>query len=415
MKQLATTSITLDTRRQKKNGKFPVKLCVNHITIAKYYKTQIDLTKSEFDSLLAKRLSRESTAIKSELHTIQAEAIEIIKILKPFSFTSFEKKFLQKLTYKDSLSSLYEQRITELTRQERIGTASSYQCSLNSLLAFKKPLLFETITSDFLHEYENWMTSSKNASKTTVGIYTRALRAIFNEAIDLGLVPKDNYPFGKKKYQIPTGRNIKKALSLNDISKFYYYVPDASNEGEDKAKDFWLFSYFGNGINIKDIALLKFRNIHGDYIVFERAKTERTRRSNPKPITIYLTTEMRNTIEKWGNPGKYDDEYIFPILESAISPVRKKELIQQFVKNTNKWTKRIAEKLGIPFKVTTYTARHSFSTVLKRSGASTEFIAEALGHTDVKTTESYLDSFENDIKKQFALQLSAFKTNLNQQ
>ncbi|MEJ7674804.1 MAG: tyrosine-type recombinase/integrase [Chitinophagaceae bacterium] len=58
--------------------------------------------------------------------------------------------------------------------------------------------------------------------------------------------------------------------------------------------------------------------------------------------------------------------------------------------------------------MTTYTARHSFSTVLKRSGASTEFISEALGHSDVKTTENYLDSFSNDMKKQFALNLSKF-------
>jgi integrase/recombinase XerD len=32
-----------------------------------------------------------------------------------------------------------------------------------------------------------------------------------------------------------------------------------------------------------------------------------------------------------------------------------------------------------------------------------------LGHTDVKTTESYLDSFENEMKKEFANSLFAFK------
>ncbi len=61
---------------------------------------------------------------------------------------------------------------------------------------------------------------------------------------------------------------------------------------------------------------------------------------------------------------------------------------------------RIKEKLGIDKKITTYVARHTFSTVLKRSGASTEYIQEALGHTDVKTTENYLDSFEKKVKKE---------------
>jgi integrase/recombinase XerD len=75
--------------------------------------------------------------------------------------------------------------------------------------------------------------------------------------------------------------------------------------------------------------------------------------------------------------------------------------------------KTISEKTGINEKVTTYTARHSFSTVLKRSGVSTEFISESLGHSDLKTTESYLDSFENDIKREYANFLTAFKNKNN--
>ncbi len=67
------------------------------------------------------------------------------------------------------------------------------------------------------------------------------------------------------------------------------------------------------------------------------------------------------------------------------------------------------EKLGIEKKVTTYVARHTFSTVLKRSGTSTEFIQEALGHTNMKTTENYLDSFEKEMKKEYASKLLSFK------
>jgi integrase/recombinase XerD len=48
---------------------------------------------------------------------------------------------------------------------------------------------------------------------------------------------------------------------------------------------------------------------------------------------------------------------------------------------------------------------------MKRAGASVEFISEALGHRDVKTTENYLDSFENEMKKKFPCKLSAFKKN----
>ena len=68
-----------------------------------------------------------------------------------------------------------------------------------------------------------------------------------------------------------------------------------------------------------------------------------------------------------------------------------------------------SSKLGINKKGTTYVARHTFSTVLKHSGVSTEFIQEALGHTDIKTTENYLDNFEKETKKELAKRLMAFK------
>jgi len=40
--------------------------------------------------------------------------------------------------------------------------------------------------------------------------------------------------------------------------------------------------------------------------------------------------------------------------------------------------KQIAIELGIFKPITTYYARHSFATILKNSGVSTEFISEAL-------------------------------------
>jgi site-specific recombinase XerD len=40
--------------------------------------------------------------------------------------------------------------------------------------------------------------------------------------------------------------------------------------------------------------------------------------------------------------------------------------------------------------------RHSFATVLRNKGVSTEFISEAMGHSNIKTTKSYLAGFEQD-------------------
>lgn len=63
---------------------------------------------------------------------------------------------------------------------------------------------------------------------------------------------------------------------------------------------------------------------------------------------------------------------------------------------------RIGEALKLAIPVKTYVARHSFATAMKRSGASTEFISESLGHGDLRTTVTYLDSFEDNVKRDFA-------------
>jgi len=101
--------------------------------------------------------------------------------------------------------------------------------------------------------------------------------------------------------------------------------------------------------------------------------------------------------------------FIFPILEKGLTPERERQLIQQLTGVINDHMKAIAKKIGIESDCTTYAARHRFSTVLQRSGASTEFISEALGHSSVKTTVNYLAGFEDETKKETVKALMAFK------
>ena len=70
----------------------------------------------------------------------------------------------------------------------------------------------------------------------------------------------------------------------------------------------------------------------------------------------------------------------------------------------------ICEELGIENRASTYAARHTFSTVLKRKGAPMAFIKDALGHSSVATTENYLDSFEDEVALEYANELTNFST-----
>lgn len=395
-----------DTRRVKADGKYPVKVRVTFNRKQKYYPTNVDLSTEEWERVNAEKVSRDIRETKAKLFGILAKAHDICNDLKAFTFPVFEKHLYKVRKNNGSLEALYEEYIEELKADGRIATATSYQCSLNSIKEFKSKINLEDVTVDFLKQYEKWMLAQEK-SITTVGIYLRPLRALYNIAVSSGIASADAYPFGKRKYEIPAGRNVKKALTLADVGKIFKYktVPMTTM---DKAKDFWLFTYFCNGINMKDIALLKYKDVDGDFITFVRSKTEHTTRRNLKTISIYLTDEAKAIISKWGNPEISPDNYLFPIVRKNMTGEEQYAAIQQFTKTVNKYMKDIAIALELGKHVTTYTARHTFSTVLKRSGASIEFISEALGHSNKKTTESYLDSFEKDTQKEFAKKLLEF-------
>jgi integrase len=248
----------------------------------------------------------------------------------------------------------------------------------------------------------------KGVSKTTIGVVLRSLRTIFNEAIESGKLKREkHYPFGRRKYQIPTSRNLKKALDIETIQKIYEY--NSSCKSIERARDLWLFCFLANGMNVKDMLYLKYKNIEGEFLIFERAKTERTSRSDPKLITVYLTQDLVKIIEKWGNTVTASKDYLFPFMRDGLNSLEQFDLLNFVRSYINDSMQKIRLELGIEKKLTSIVSRHTFSTLMKRAGASTEFIQEALGHADKKTTENYLDSFEKEMKKEFASKLLSFK------
>jgi integrase len=401
----AVTAIIQDTRRKRKDGTYPVKLRITYNREQKYYPTPFNLTIEQFTKVVAERPRNEFKELKMKLNALEGKASEIIKELPFFTWNHFEKKLLKNRGNSSNISIAFEEYISQLLGEKRIGTAESYKCAKTSIHKFKPNLIFADVTPELLRSYENWMHTNKK-SVTTTGIYLRSLRTIFNIAISEGIVSKELYPFGKRRFEIPTGKNIKKALTIKDISSLYHYSPIAGSSQE-MAKDLWMFIYFCNGINVKDLCLLKYKDIDGDILVFERAKTIRTKR-RVEAIRVPLVEPAMEIIKKWGNKKVSTDTYIFPILKEDLSSERERQLIKQVNDVINANMKTIARTVGINQGVTTYAARHSFATILKKSGASTEFISEALGHSNLKTTQSYLGSFEDDQKKEMAKALTAF-------
>jgi integrase len=409
-----TVAIFLDTRRIKKDFTYPVKLRITYGRVPKYYNIGVDVTKENFDlienasklkALKDFDLRRSLNTIKVKFNSIETKATDLIKEMDGFSFELFEDTFFNKVTprKKVELFEYFQKLIDKLVNEERVGTAASYKCAITSLKKFNPNLRFKDVNAEFLRSFERWMLENGN-SISTVGIYLRPLRMVFNSAIADGIITRDIYPFGLRKYKIPSSKNIKKALTSAELKLLFDYNP-IEDTWYDKAKDFFIFSYLCNGMNMKDVLHLKRRNIDNGYLRFTRAKTINTNRTNSKQISIFITEPLTKTIEKWQSVGYNPDDYLFPFMAKVSTPIEKQATTHQFIKMVNKHLKEIMNKLGIDKPVTTYYARHSFATRLKRSGVSTEVISESLGHSNIQTTSSYLDSFDDDSKKELALSL----------
>jgi site-specific recombinase XerD len=411
-------SIFLDTRRKKKNGKYPVKLRVfiPYPRKQKLYATVFSYSEDDFDAIWnTNKPKKENKDARRKLQSIIQKAEEIAEHLSPFIFDIFEKKLFRKKGSEINVTYLYDEVIQKLFDRGQISTSSLYELSQKSIRSFTEDVLHKNydtinlydITVSWLKDYEYYMVNTLGRSITTVGIYLRNLRAIYNTAIEEKEIEKEFYPFGKRKYQIPKTNKVKKALTKDQLHILFQAKP--LNIEQEKAKDFWFFSYACNGMNMKDIALLKNKDIQKDSFVFYRAKTVQTSKTNLKPITVYLNDFALGVIEKYGVKDRSKEDYVFDILPKGHSAEELWQKVQNFTRLINQHLKKLCINNELPQDISTYWARHSFATNSIRQGASMEFISESLGHSDLNTTQKYFAGFESEEKKRFSNELMNFK------
>jgi len=392
--------VVLDMRRPKKSGLYPVKIRVTLNRVQKYYGIGMDLKPAEFERIQNGSVRKDLKLYKEKIIHWQNKTKNIIHKLDPFSFDEFEALLNeigeQKIV---DVYVLFERKIKLLNERGKISTARSYLDAKNSLKKFKSRLNLSKVTPGFLEDYEHHMLKG-GKSVTTISIYVRHLRTIFNQAIDEGIIDRSKYPFGKNKYQPKAPRNVKKALTVEQIKSIIEYNVDIGST-QHLARDMWLLSYYCNGMNMKDIINLRFKNLDSGNIYFERLKTSSTNK-NPRPIIVSLIPEALEIMKRWKKKKRNDDDYIFPFIKKSMTEEEKMKTKNQFIKTINKYMKRIGKDIGYDKPLTTYAARHSYATILKRSGAPLGFISESLGHKSLQTTEAYLDSFEDETRRKYA-------------
>uniref|UniRef100_UPI0037BFEB82 phage integrase SAM-like domain-containing protein n=1 Tax=Flavobacterium sp. TaxID=239 RepID=UPI0037BFEB82 len=193
----AQAIIYIDTLRPKRNGKCSVKIRVTFMDKRKYFSTGVELSAEDFETVMSTKKSavknEEQKDAYSKINKCLTKAVDAISILPVFTFSSFEESYLEQRNTRSSVSFAFEKNIERLRLDNKLGTADCYEYANKSISEFRKDLTFAEITPDLLQKYESKMLKD-GKSPSTVSIYLRCLRAIYN----LQNIDRSLYPFGEQ-------------------------------------------------------------------------------------------------------------------------------------------------------------------------------------------------------------------------
>lgn len=349
---------------------------------------KVYLTKADYQKITSGKFIRdmELAKIKRKIEESEQKAKTILDSLQVISKENFAALFFSEINISKPnsiryLKDVFNETIEEYKKLNK--SVVSYETALKSLTSFKSDAKLLDTTPSWIKEYRVWMVS-KSRSIATANMYLRCLKVIWNIQIRKGLVHPKYYPF--KDIKITSARRAKKALLPNDVSLLWAYEPQTKLE--EKAKDYWFFCYFGSGMNPADALRLRYKNLKGGYLVFNRQKTKE---SNPNEIKVALIPQTVQILEKYASEERNPNDFLFPELRNLSPDVTQESAVNDTRNYLNKRLRRIGNKLKMAELPTLGNARHSFATKLLLDG-NKAFATQMLGHTNPNTTEHYFAS-----------------------
>jgi integrase len=340
------------------------------------------------------------------LSSYRVQAQEIIDGFKreriDWTLNQFEETFLNK-SKQGKIKAYMENHISILRETGHIGNASCYADTSRMLENYDSKFnkrLFSEIDIKYVNGFDVFL-QKRGCKGNTRKYYIKTLRSTLNKAIQEKEASEKTYPFGKGGFQVAKleEETDKRYLTVESLNK----IKNNSSESPqiEYARKLFLLSYYCYGISFIDMAYLTKDNIvkfnGGEYIVYKRHKVQNQK--SAKLIKIKITNDIQYLLDSLKEGSPTMNNFIVPIV--TISDYTEEELynhIRYRYKKCNGYLADLAKELEITdIKLTTYVSRHTMAMMLQRSDVAREQISQMLGHSDLKTTNTYLDSFDTTV------------------
>jgi integrase len=140
-----------------------------------------------------------------------------------------------------------------------------------------------------------------------------------------------------------------------------------------------------------------------EHIVYKREKTKNVK--NMKPLIIPVTPALKDILEWFKQNTSLVGNYLLPIITKDYDGEQLYDHIRTRYQRLNNNLKKLGKILGIEKNLTTYVSRHTMAMTLQGNDVSRETISAVLGHRDIKTTMTYLDSLSQNVLDRVAMLL----------
>ena len=289
----------------------------------------------------------------------------------------------QELCMKHSLFVYMEELVVQYRSYGQIRTSETYLTTLNSFKRFRMnvDVVLEEINSELLLSYEYYL-KVKGVSPNTISFYMHRLRAVYNRAVEQGLI-EQRFPFRKVKTSIE--KTAKRAIPIKYIRKLKSLDLEKSPSLA-FARDMFLFSFYTRGMSFIDIAYLHKKDLRNGFLTYRRKKTG-------QKLQIHWEMCMQQILNL--HPANANSPFMLSIIENSEKDCRRQ--YQNALTRINRNLKKLGEKVGLEVPLTMYVARHSWATTAHNEGIPLAVICEGMGHYNEKTTQIYLASLENSV------------------
>ena len=392
---MATVKAFLKDSEALKDGQYSIFLRVTQDRKHKYFKIG---TSSKEDWDYDKSLPKKKHPLYRELmvNIKNKESIANKQILswenEDTSYTADEiKQALKAASSKVTVFRYFEKTIDRLQKEGRLGYGDIFSACFRSIKKYRadKDFHFSEMNAVFINAYVSYQ-KNREIKDNTIFLHLRNLKTLINYAKADSVVKEGYNPF--KEINLSKYKKIKtekRAIRIEKTAEIEAFeIKEESHEWH--SKNYYLFSYYTMGTNFIDMVNLTWDNIQNDLLIYSRVKTKKEYRIplNSKALAIldYYRANKR-------------DKYVFPILSEKQHKTLKSRhnKAHNTLMQMNTDLRDIGQKLGLDVKLTSYVARHTAATTLKRSGQSTGVIKELMGHDSERTTEIYLDELDKSI------------------